>query len=54
MEPPVNRALKDLLNQKLSVLENTINSDVLTYYGPILNFLRLLKSWQKTLIERSS
>lgn len=35
MEPPVNRALKDLLNQKLSVLEDTINSDVLTYYGPI-------------------
>lgn len=35
MEQPVNRALKDLLNQKLSVLEDTINSDVLTYYGPI-------------------
>ena len=35
MEPPVNKALKNLLNQTLSTLEERLDSDVLTYYGPL-------------------
>lgn len=31
MEPPVNKALKALLNSTLAELENKIDSDVLTY-----------------------
>lgn len=37
MEPPVNKALKALLNSTLAELENKIDSDVLTYYGPIVD-----------------
>ena len=37
MEQPVNKALKDLLNNTLLDLEETLNSDVLTYYGSIMD-----------------
>lgn len=37
MEPPVNKALKALLNSTLAELESKIDSDVLTYYGPIVD-----------------
>lgn len=37
MEQPVNKALKDLLNNTLLNLEETLNSDVLTYYGSIMD-----------------
>ena len=37
MEPPVNKALKALLNSTLAELENKIDSGVLTYYGPIVD-----------------
>lgn len=37
MEQPVNRALKELLNNTLISLEKIIESDVLTYYGPIVD-----------------
>ena len=36
MEQPVNKALKDLLNKTLLDLEETLQSDVLTYYGSIM------------------
>lgn len=37
MEQPVNKALKDLLNKTLLDLEETLQSDVLTYYGSIMD-----------------
>lgn len=37
MEQPVNKALKEMLNSSLSKLEQQLNSDVLTYYGPIVD-----------------
>lgn len=37
MELPVNKALKALLNSTLAELESKIDSDVLTYYGPIVD-----------------
>lgn len=37
MEPPVNKALKALLNSTLAELENKIDYDILTYYGPIVD-----------------
>ena len=37
MEQPVNKALKDLLNNTLLNLEETLNCDVLTYYGSIMD-----------------
>lgn len=37
MEQPVNKALKEMLNSSLSKLEQQLNSDVLTYCGPIVD-----------------
>lgn len=37
MEQPVNKALKEMLNNSLSELELQLNSDVITYYGPIVD-----------------
>ena len=37
MEQPVNKALKEMLNDSLSELELQLNSDVITYYGPIVD-----------------
>lgn len=37
MEQPVNKALKEMLNNSLSELEQQLNSDVITYYGPIVD-----------------
>lgn len=37
MEQPVNKALKEMLNSSLSSLEGQLNSDVLTYFGPIVD-----------------
>lgn len=37
MEQPVNKALKEMLNNSLSELEKQLNSDVITYYGPIVD-----------------
>lgn len=37
MEPPVNAAVKDVLNKSLSDLEAALNCDVLNYYGPIVD-----------------
>lgn len=37
MELPVNKALKELLNETLDKLEKTIECDILTYYGPIVD-----------------
>ena len=37
MEQPVNKALKDLLNNTLLDLEDALKSDVLTYYGSIMD-----------------
>jgi hypothetical protein len=35
--PSINKALSELLNNSLIDLENCFNSDVLTYYGPLLD-----------------
>lgn len=37
MEQSVNKALKEMLNNSLSELELQLNSDVITYYGPIVD-----------------
>lgn len=37
MEQPVNKALKEMLNNSLSSLEDQLDSDVLTYFGPIVD-----------------
>lgn len=37
MELPVDKALKELLHSTLIDLENQIECDVLTYYGPIVD-----------------
>lgn len=37
MEQPVNKALKEMLNSSLAELEQQLNSDVITYYGPIVD-----------------
>lgn len=37
MEQPVNKALKEMLNSSLSSLEGQLDSDVLTYFGPIVD-----------------
>lgn len=37
MEQPVNKALKEMLNSSLSSLECQLDSDVLTYFGPIVD-----------------
>lgn len=35
--PSINKALSELLNHSLIDLEKSLNSDVLTYYGPLLD-----------------
>lgn len=35
MNNPIDSAVKELLNQALAKIEQTLNSDVLCYYGPI-------------------
>lgn len=37
MEQPVNKTLKEMSNNSLSELELQLNSDVITYYGPIVD-----------------
>ena len=37
MEPPINTAVKDVLQKSLADLEAALNSDVLNYYGPIID-----------------
>lgn len=37
MEQPINEALKNVLNKKLNKLEEALDRDVLTYYGPIVD-----------------
>ena len=37
MTLPVDTAVKDVLNKSLSELETALNSDVLNYYGPIVD-----------------
>lgn len=37
MNNPIDKAIKDMLNEALAELENVLNSDVLCYLGPIAN-----------------
>lgn len=37
MNNPIDKAIKDMLNEALAELENVLNSDVLCYFGPIAN-----------------
>lgn len=37
MSNPIDKAIKDMLNNALAELENVLNSDVLCYFGPIAN-----------------
>lgn len=37
MNNPIDKAIRDMLNEALAELENVLNSDVLCYYGPIAN-----------------
>ena len=37
MNNPIDKAIKDMLNEALTELENVLNSDVLCYFGPIAN-----------------
>ncbi|MDR2408784.1 MAG: serine dehydrogenasease [Bacteroidales bacterium] len=37
MEYPINDTIKSLLNKELTDLEEYLNADVLTYYGPIVD-----------------
>ena len=37
MNNPIDKAIKDMLNEALAGLENVLNSDVLCYFGPIAN-----------------
>ena len=37
MEQPINEAIKKLLNEKIINLESALNSDVLAYYGSIVD-----------------
>lgn len=37
MEPPINTAVKDVLQKSLADLEAALNSDVLNYYGSIID-----------------
>ena len=39
MVPSIDTALKALLNDSLNELENTLKSDVFTYFGPIVDGL---------------
>lgn len=39
MVPSIDTALRDLVNDSLNELESTLNSDVLTYFGPIVDGL---------------
>ena len=37
MDPSIDKALRNLLNDSLNELEQALNSDVLSYYGPIVD-----------------
>lgn len=37
MNNPIDKAIKDMLNEALAELENVLSSDVLCYFGPIAN-----------------
>ena len=37
MVPSIDIALRTLLNDSLAELETSINSDILTYFGPIVD-----------------
>ena len=35
MVPPIDKALRDLMNDSLRELENNLNCDIFNYFGPI-------------------
>lgn len=56
MKLPVDDTIKCMLNNRLGILENHFEADVLSFYGPILEgsesmFLRIVRSWRTNLIN---
>jgi hypothetical protein len=59
MKPPVDQTIHDLLTSKLKELEAHFNSDVISYFGPIIDgnetfFLQVIEQLKKTQQKKDS